>query len=108
MSDWEEEGQYTVGREATDLLRRTGCIGRGHGEKRVAADQELLMLLYLSTCIRKLTKKVILVLGCRNIAIGARRFYVDVDPFDLPYTILTLAAATVSIFILLYLHQVAN
>lgn len=103
MSDCEEEGPYTIAQEATHILRETGCLGYGHGPSQIPANEDLLIYLYLSTSIEKLANRIILLLGCKNIALGWAQFYPDSEePFRLPYTVLALAAAIVSIFLQLY------
>ncbi len=98
MSDCEQEGPYTVAEEASQILRLTGCIGKGHGKDKIPADDSLLIFLHISSTAEKLTNRVLLLLGHKNIALGAEKYHVG--HFRLPYTSMALASAIVSVFFL--------
>lgn len=105
MSDCEEEGPYTTAQEATDILRATGCLGCGHGLDKVPPNQDLLVFLYLSTSTGKLANRIMLLLGCKNIVFGWIQFYPDKE-FNLPHTVLALAACVASTFALAILAMI--
>ncbi len=95
LSDCDDEGSSNVADEATRILRTTGCIGEGHGENKTPPKTESLVLLHISLTVEKLTNRALLLLGIRNIDLGAT-IYSDSARFKLPYTCLTLASTVVS------------
>ena len=100
ISNCDDEGPCNVADEATHILRITGCIGEGRGRNKKQANRELLIILHMSTTVEKLTNRTLLLLGNRNIDLGAKVFGDSDEHFKLPYTCLTLASTIVSIFIL--------
>ena len=98
VDNWMQEGQYRSGRQATEILRSTGCIGHGHGPKKVDPNKQLLKGLHVATSVVKLTNRAIIVIGNKNIVAGSHYAQNEEEDFETPYTILALAGAIVSTF----------